>query len=113
MGVRGRSGVDGTAERRAALLAELRRVVFEAPARSDPAVRAAAASDGPPAEPLKSYAAKVRDASYRVTDADVEALRVAGISEDEIFEVTVAAALGAACHRLDAGLRALREEDGR
>jgi hypothetical protein len=113
MGLRRKSDVGEPAERRAALLAELRRVVFEAPARSDPAVRAAAASDGPPAEPLRSYAAKVRDESYRVTDADVEALRAAGISEDEIFEVAVAAALGAACHRLDAGLRALREEDGR
>ncbi|WP_337010148.1 MULTISPECIES: hypothetical protein [unclassified Kribbella] len=110
MGLGRRSGVEGPAARRAALLAELRRVVFEAPARSGAAVRAAAASDGPLAEPLRSYAAKVRDESYRVTDADVAELRAVGVSEDEIFEITVAAALGAACHRLDAGLRVLREE---
>jgi alkylhydroperoxidase family enzyme len=59
---------------------------------------------------MRSYAAKVRDESYRVTDADVAKLRTAGVSEDEIFEVTVAAALGAACRCLDAGMRALREE---
>jgi alkylhydroperoxidase family enzyme len=111
MGLRRKSDVEEPAERRAAMLAELRRVVFEAPARSEPAVRAAAAGNGQLADPLGSYAAKVRDESYRVTDADVDALRAAGISEDEIFEVTVAAALGAACRRLDAGLRALREED--
>jgi hypothetical protein len=110
MGLGRRSGVEGPAARRAALLAELRRVVFEAPARSNAAVRAAAASGGPLAEPVQSYAAKVRDESYRVTDSDIAELRAAGVSEDEIFEVTVAAALGAACHRLDAGLRALREE---
>ncbi|MEI8411810.1 hypothetical protein [Kribbella sp. CCNWLW201] len=45
-----------------------------------------------------------------MTDADVAELRAVGVSEDEIFEITVAAALGAACHRLDAGLRVLREE---
>lgn len=48
------------------------------------------------AEPMRSYAAKVRDESYRVTDADVAKLRAVGVSEDEIFEVTVAAAVGAA-----------------
>lgn len=111
MGLERRSDVEGAGERRAALLAELRHVVFEAPGRSNPAVRTAAARrSGLLVEPIGSYAAKVRDESYRVTDADVEALRAAGVSEDEIFEVTVAAALGAACHRLDAGLRALREE---
>ena len=51
-----------------------------------------------------------RDRSYAVTDADVERLRAAGHSEDEIFEVTVAAAVGAALGSLDAGLRALDGE---
>ena len=52
-------------------------------------------TSGPLAEPMQSYAAKVRDESYRVTDADVAELRAAGLSEDEVFEITVAAALGA------------------
>ena len=110
MGLERRSGVGRAAERRAALLAELRRVVFEAPGRTQPTVRVGAANGGLLAEPMRSYAAKVRDESYRVTDADVAKLRTAGVSEDEIFEVTVAAALGAACRCLDAGMRALREE---
>jgi hypothetical protein len=110
MGLGRRAGVEGPTARRAALLAELRRVVFEGPARTDPAVRTAAGSGGPLIEPMRSYAAKVREESYRVTDADVAELRAAGVSEDEIFEITVAAALGAACYRLDAGLRVLRQE---
>jgi hypothetical protein len=105
-----RGTIGGVAERRATLLAELRRVVVDGSARTEPAIRAAASTGAPLPEPIRSYAAKVRDESYRVTDADIAELRAAGISEDEIFEVTVAAALGAACRSLDAGLRALDEE---
>jgi alkylhydroperoxidase/carboxymuconolactone decarboxylase family protein YurZ len=39
----------------------------------------------------------------------VAALLEDGASEDEVFEMTVAAAFGAARERFDAGLRALRE----
>ena len=55
------------------------------------------------------FVANVRDSSYRITDSDVAALTAAGCSEEQIFEITVAAATGAALERLDAGLRALRE----
>ena len=52
----------------------------------------------------------VHGMSYRVTDDDIEGLLAAGYSQDAIFEITVAAALGAASHRLEAGLRALKQE---
>jgi AhpD family alkylhydroperoxidase len=52
------------------------------------------------------YAALVRDASYRITDEDVERLK-ADHSEDEIFEITVAAAIAAALRSYDAGRQAL------
>jgi alkylhydroperoxidase family enzyme len=42
---------------------------------------------------LESYLAKVRDRAYTVTDADVQALKDAGLSEDEIFERTVEVAV--------------------
>jgi alkylhydroperoxidase family enzyme len=51
--------------------------------------------------------AKVREESYKVTDSDIEDLLASGFTEDEVFEITVAAALGAAKRRLDAGLRAM------
>lgn len=47
-----------------------------------------------------------------MTDTAVAALRGNGLSDDEIFDVTLAAALGAAQRRLDAALRLL-SPDGR
>ena len=65
----------------------------------------AALPAAPPA--MASYLEQVRTGAYRVTDTDVEALKEAGCSEDEIFEQTVAVAVGEGLRRLEAGLRAL------
>ena len=54
-----------------------------------------------------AYLAKVRECAYRVTDADVQALKGAGFSEDAIFEQTVAAAIGEGLRRLDAASAAI------
>jgi alkylhydroperoxidase family enzyme len=56
---------------------------------------------------MASYLAKVRTGAYAVTDADVEALEAAGLTEDEIFEQTVAAVVGEGFRRLDAAMRAI------
>jgi hypothetical protein len=101
---------EGTAGRRAALLTALRRAVLESPGRTEPAVRLAAAEGSSLPTPVDSYILKVRDQSYRITDRDIDTLTAAGVSEDEIFELTVAAALGAAMLRFDAGMRALTGE---
>ena len=61
--------------------------------------------------PLASYLEKVSLHAYKVTDADVAALAPAGYSEDAAFEVTVAAAVGAALYRLECGMAALRGEE--
>src|SRR4051794_30888764 len=68
--------------------------------------RAAFAGEEVP-EALSAYVSKVRQRAYTVMDEDVEALLAAGYSEDQLFELTVAAALGAGCSRLTAGLRAM------
>ena len=100
--------MDESLARHADLVAALRRAVFESPGHVDPDVRRAAGSGAPMPQPWGPYTEKVRDRSFRVTDADVTALKAAGRSEEEIFEVTVAASLGAALHCLDAGMRAVR-----
>jgi len=64
-----------------------------------------AQSDLPPA--VTHYVDTVARNAWQVTDADVAALQQAGHSDDSIFEITVAAALGAALHRLNRGLAAL------
>jgi alkylhydroperoxidase family enzyme len=55
-----------------------------------------------PSAELEAYLEKVHLHAYRVTDEDVAALKAAGISEDEIFEQTVAAAIAEGLRRLDA-----------
>ncbi|WP_439659510.1 carboxymuconolactone decarboxylase family protein [Lentzea sp. HUAS TT2] len=96
-----------TGERHSRLARNLRTTVFEAPGKTDPATRRAAATGELSDAPWASYAAKVRDSSFRVTDTDIADLKSAGLSEDEIFEITAAAAVGAALRSLDAGLRAV------
>jgi AhpD family alkylhydroperoxidase len=98
---------DGETTRHGDAAESLRHAVLGAPATTDPALRTAAAAGGPLPEPWQSYVTTVRDASYKITDADIDRLIAAGHTEQEIFEVTVAAAVGAAVHGFDAGRRAL------
>jgi len=60
-----------------------------------------------PRPEFQAYATLVRDRPTAVTDGDIDALRRAGFSEDEIYEQTVAAAVQAGLDRLDAALRTL------
>jgi alkylhydroperoxidase family enzyme len=66
------------------------------------ALRTNVANTAAPAPELASYLEKVRTRAFTVTDADVEALKAAGVSEDEIFEQTVAVAISEGLRRLDA-----------
>jgi hypothetical protein len=68
---------------------------------------AAADNDGVP-DPYTTYVDTIHRHAYRITDATVAGLGEAGVDDDAIFEVSVAAAYGAARSRLDAGLAALR-----
>jgi AhpD family alkylhydroperoxidase len=104
---------DGETTRNGDAVKNLRHAVLEAPATTDPALRTAAATGGPLPEPWQSYATTVRDASYKITDTDIDRLTAAGHTEEEIFEVTVAAAVGAAVHGFDAGRRALAHKTTR
>ena len=91
-------------------VADLRHSVLRRPATTAPALRLAAAIGDPLPEPWQAYAAAVRDASYTITDSDIDKLLAAGPTEDQVFEVTVAAAVGAALDSFDAGVAALRRK---
>jgi alkylhydroperoxidase family enzyme len=56
---------------------------------------------------LAAYLEKVRLHAYEITDADVQSLKDAGVTEDEIFEQTVAVALAEGLRRYDAAERVL------
>jgi alkylhydroperoxidase family enzyme len=81
--------------------------VLEQPGSAAPALRQAASRNRDLPAELAAYVGKVESSAYQVTDEEVAALAAAGYSEDQIFEITVAAALGAAVRRLEAGLAPL------
>jgi alkylhydroperoxidase family enzyme len=70
-------------------------------------LRALASAAHPPGEALAPYLDKVCVRAYTVTDDDVDELRRAGLSEDEIFEATVSAAIAEGLRRLDAADRVI------
>ena len=70
-------------------------------------VRAAGVPERATPVELSGYLEKVRFHAYKVTDRDVDELKAAGFSEEEIFEHTVSAAVAAGLERLDAGLGTL------
>jgi hypothetical protein len=56
---------------------------------------------------MDAYLAKVRERAYAITDADVQALKDTGHSEDEIFERTVAVAVEEGRRRIAAAERVI------
>ena len=58
---------------------------------------------------LEAYIDKVTLYAYKVTDEDIAELKALGYTEDELFEITISAALGAGQTRLECGLTALKE----
>ena len=82
------------------------RTVMDGVGESDVSVRRAAADGtGVPAE-LQPLIDKIHAHAYRVTDNDIAQLR-SNYGDDRLFEIIVAAALGASRQRLFAGLKAL------
>ena len=100
-------------DRHEPLMESLSEAVLETPGDLDPALRRtitayAGGEEAELPEELRTYLDKVARHAYKVVDADLDRLRELGYSEDAIFELTLAAALGAARARLEAGLAALR-----
>ena len=86
----------------------LARLVLDGAGHVDPAVRKAAFDGRPIADPAAGrYVEKVHRRAYTVTDSDVAGLRSAGWTEEAIFELTVAAALGAGWSRLELARRVI------
>ena len=88
----------------------LRTAVVDGPGELDREVRHAAFSGADVPAAAASLVEKLRRHAYKVTDGDVDALLAAGWSEDQVFELTVATALGEGNRRLAAALRAMEAE---
>jgi alkylhydroperoxidase family enzyme len=83
------------------LIEAIRAAVLDGPGATAPSVRRAAFGGGEVPGQAGGYLDKVRHHPYKVTDADIDALQTTGWSDDAIFELTVATALGAALSRRD------------
>ena len=59
------------------------------------------------AEPMQALIRKVARHACTVTDEDIAAVRASGLTEDQIFEMVVCAAVGQATRQYNAALAAL------
>jgi alkylhydroperoxidase family enzyme len=85
---------------------ELRQTVTAYAARLGGAARTA--EEVP--EEIEGYIDKVTRHAYKVADEDFLQLKKSGYSEDQIFEITLAASLGAGLARLECGMAVLEGE---
>jgi hypothetical protein len=87
----------------------IERVVEGKGEASREARRAAFANSGVTPEPVRALIEKVARQAWKISDEDIAAAKAAGLGEDQIFELVIAAALGAAKRQHDAALAALAE----
>ena len=93
-------------EKRAAHRAVVARIL-EGEGRASRAQRRAAFDDAVAGEPLRTLIGKVVSDPTRVTDGDIAAVKATGLSEDEVFELVVCAAVGQASRQYESALAAL------
>jgi hypothetical protein len=85
----------------------LARRILEGDGHASPSERRAAFDNRGLAEPVGTLVDKVVRDAYKVTDEDVAAAKALGLSEDQIFEIVVCAAIGEATRQYDTALAAL------
>jgi hypothetical protein len=91
---------------------KLTRRILEGDGKASPSVRRAAFNNSGLAEPPGALVDKVARHAYRVTDEDITAARMSGLSEDQVFEIVVCAAIGQATRQYDTALAALEAATG-
>jgi alkylhydroperoxidase family enzyme len=62
---------------------------------------------------LDELVEKVAKCAFRVSDEDISRAKASGLSEDQIFEIVVCAAIGPATRQHDAALAALEAATGK
>jgi len=85
----------------------LARRILEGAGNASPSERRSAFNNSGLAEPLGMLVDKVARHAYKVTDEDITAAKLSGLSEDQVFEIVVCAAVGQATRQNDTALAAL------
>jgi hypothetical protein len=86
---------------------ELVERVLESDGQATPELRRAAFENADLSGPIRTLVEKVADRAYQITDEDVAAVRAAGLSEDQIFEIVICAAVGQASRQYTGALATL------
>jgi alkylhydroperoxidase family enzyme len=86
--------------------------VLEGDGKASPSERQAAFHNGGLTEATGALADKVARHAYRITDEDIAAAKRSGLSEDQIFEIVVCAAIGQATRQYETALVALEAATG-
>ena len=81
--------------------------ILEGDGKASRAQRLAAFDHTGFSEPMNTLIDKVVKQAYRVTDGDIGVAKASGLSEDQIFEIVVCAAVGQAARQHDTALAAL------
>jgi alkylhydroperoxidase family enzyme len=89
------------------------RRILEGAGKASRSERRAAFNNSGVAGPVGALVDKVAKHAYRVTDEDINAVRVSGVSEDQVFEIVVCAAIGEATRQYDTALAALEAATGK
>jgi hypothetical protein len=87
--------------------------ILEGEGKASPSERKAAFDSSGLPEPAGTLVDKVARHAYRVTDEDFAAVRESGLSEDQVFEIVVCAAIGQATRQYDAAFAALEAATAR
>jgi alkylhydroperoxidase/carboxymuconolactone decarboxylase family protein YurZ len=87
--------------------------VLEGDGRATQTDRRAAFDNTGLTTPLATLINKIAKFAYKVTDADMDAVKKAGLSEDQIFELVICAAVGQATRQYESALTALSEATGK
>jgi alkylhydroperoxidase/carboxymuconolactone decarboxylase family protein YurZ len=86
--------------------------VLDRDGKAPPELRRAAFDNAGLSEPTRTLIETVAYHANRVTDEDVAAVRAAGLSEDQIFEIVVCAAIGEANRQYNSALAAVANASG-
>jgi hypothetical protein len=81
--------------------------ILEGDGKASRAQRLAAFDCTGSSEPVNTLTEKVVKQAWRVTDQDIAVAKASGLSEDQIFEIVVCAAIGQAVRQHDTALAAL------
>jgi hypothetical protein len=87
--------------------------ILEGAGNASPSERRAAFNNSGLAEPPATLVDKVARYAHRVTDEDIAVALASGLSEDQLFELVVCAAIGQASRQYDTAFTALETAIGK